>query len=183
MTSVSASSRCGRHHHRAAPSHFRNSIAAGSVLLPALHAAVWATCPSPAGPEPHTSRDLGSAWWLTTDAAAAVYEVNISMNDIGVDGARALAAVIPGSALRCIIAGKFCEVKEGASTVTVKQGAFASVAGRFGQVTQDPNGLSNVKLRWLDDGEESKYTKVDKLSSVVAEKLGVPEGGGAELGE
>jgi hypothetical protein len=51
---------------------------------------------------------------------AAVYEVNISMNDIGVDGAKALAAVIPGSALRCIIAGKFCNgVREGALLVSL----------------------------------------------------------------
>eukprot|EP01046_Picozoa_sp_COSAG06_P063541 COSAG06_NODE_14803_length_1124_cov_1.736585_1_plen_355_part_01 len=90
------------------------------------------------------------------------------MNDIGVDGVEALAAVIPGSALRCIIAGKFCGVRDGVATgVEVKKGVFAAVEGRFGQITQDPE-YSEVKLRWLDDGRESDYTKVDKLSSVVA---------------
>jgi hypothetical protein len=50
----------------------------------------------------------------------------------------------------------------------VKKGAFASVAGRFGEVTRDPDKDSEVKLRWLDDGKESSWTKVYKLSSVVA---------------
>ena len=36
---------------------------------------------------------------------AAVAELNISMNPIGVDGAKALAAVIPGSSLQCLIIG------------------------------------------------------------------------------
>eukprot|EP01046_Picozoa_sp_COSAG06_P031396 COSAG06_NODE_3053_length_5914_cov_126.204643_2_plen_1719_part_00 len=38
-------------------------------------------------------------------AGAAVYEVNISMNDIGVDGAKALGDVISGSSLKCLIIG------------------------------------------------------------------------------
>eukprot|EP01043_Picozoa_sp_COSAG02_P012152 COSAG02_NODE_463_length_21833_cov_11.529539_20_plen_1382_part_00 len=45
------------------------------------------------------------AWWLTTSAAAAVYEVNVSMNDIGVDGVKALGDVISGSSLKCLIIG------------------------------------------------------------------------------
>jgi hypothetical protein len=103
-----------------------------------------------------------------TSTLAAVYEVNISMNDIGVDGAEALAAVIQGSALRCNIAGKFCGVREGATTgVAVKEGAFASVASRFGQVTSIYSD-GDVKLTWLDDGEESDWTEPGKLSTVVA---------------
>jgi hypothetical protein len=42
---------------------------------------------------------------LTTSAVAAVYEVNVSMNSIGVDGAKALGNVISGSSLKCLIVG------------------------------------------------------------------------------
>jgi hypothetical protein len=45
------------------------------------------------------------AWWLTTDAAAAVVDLNISINPIGVDGAKALGDVISGSSLKCLIIG------------------------------------------------------------------------------
>merc|ERR1711969_234154 len=56
-------------------------------------------------------------WWLTTSAATTLTEVGISNNYIGVDGAQALAAAVPGSALRCIVAGTFCSgVREGATT-------------------------------------------------------------------
>ena len=39
------------------------------------------------------------------EATAAVYEVNISMNPIGIDGAKALSDVISGSSLKCLIIG------------------------------------------------------------------------------
>eukprot|EP01043_Picozoa_sp_COSAG02_P019160 COSAG02_NODE_915_length_15986_cov_16.498584_4_plen_2230_part_00 len=60
-------------------------------------------------------------------------------------------------------------VKPGATTgVTVKKGVVAAIDGRFGEVKEDPDSDSEVKLRWLDDGSESSWTKVDKLTSVVA---------------
>ena len=40
-----------------------------------------------------------------TKFGAAVYEVNVSMNDIGVDGAKALGDVISASSLKCLIIG------------------------------------------------------------------------------
>eukprot|EP01044_Picomonas_judraskeda_P006943 COSAG03_NODE_719_length_6112_cov_89.744553_3_plen_1095_part_00 len=62
-------------------------------------------------------------------------------------------------------------VKPGAVTgVAVEEGVFAAVDGRFGEVTEDPDSDREVKLRWLDDGNESSYTKVDKLTSVVASR-------------
>ena len=65
----------------------------------------------------------------------------------------------------------FSEVKglqPGAETgVAVAKGVFAAVDGRFGQVIRDPQQHLRVKLRWLDDGSESGYTKVDRLASVV----------------
>eukprot|EP01043_Picozoa_sp_COSAG02_P024170 COSAG02_NODE_1312_length_13319_cov_5.355371_5_plen_1065_part_00 len=67
-------------------------------------------------------------------------------------------------------------VKPGAATVVaVKKGVFAAVDGRFGEVTQDPDSDSDVKLRWLDDGSESSHTKVDKLTSVVASRTDLIE--------
>ena len=60
-------------------------------------------------------------------------------------------------------------VHPGAATgVPVKKGTFAAVDGRFGEVIEGPDSDSEVRLRWLHDGSESNWTKVDKLTSVVA---------------
>jgi hypothetical protein len=45
------------------------------------------------------------ARWLATDAGAVVADLNISMNPIGVDGAKALGDVISRSSLKCLIIG------------------------------------------------------------------------------
>ena len=45
------------------------------------------------------------SWWLATPAAAAIDEVNVSMNPIGVDGAKALGAILLDSSLKCLIIG------------------------------------------------------------------------------
>jgi hypothetical protein len=68
------------------------------------------------------------------------------------------------------------DLKPGAATgVTVKKGVFAAVDGRFGEVTQNPDSDSEVMLCWLDDGSESGYTKVDKLTSVAASRTDLIE--------
>ena len=61
-------------------------------------------------------------------------------------------------------------LKPGVESVAVKKGVFAAVAGRFGEVTMDPDGDNDVKLIWLDDRSESSYTKVNKLTSAVASR-------------
>eukprot|EP01048_Picozoa_sp_COSAG05_P019659 COSAG05_NODE_3140_length_2291_cov_23.235401_1_plen_331_part_10 len=67
-------------------------------------------------------------------------------------------------------------IKDGAETgVDVKQGAFAAVDGRWGEVTQDPDSGNDVKLRWLDDGTESNYTKANKLNPVVTSRVDLVE--------
>ena len=59
-------------------------------------------------------------------------------------------------------------LQPGAETgVAGARGVFAAVDGRFGEVTMDPNYFREVKLRWLDDGSESGFTKVDRLASVA----------------
>ena len=63
---------------------------------------------------------------------AALTELNVSMNDIGLNGAQTLAAAVPGSALRCIVAGTFCCVREGATTgLAVTEGRLKLVQARF----------------------------------------------------
>jgi hypothetical protein len=68
-------------------------------------------------------------------------------------------------------------VKPGAETgVDVKKGVFAAVDGKFGEVTQGYEGnYEYVKLRWLDDSSESDWTKVHKLTSVVAARTDLIE--------
>jgi len=68
-------------------------------------------------------------------------------------------------------------VKPEATTgVEVKKGVFASVDGwfrpRFGQVDRDG---PYIKLTWMDDGSESRYTEVDELTSVVASRTDLIE--------
>eukprot|EP01044_Picomonas_judraskeda_P003715 COSAG03_NODE_312_length_9111_cov_63.231392_5_plen_390_part_00 len=52
---------------------------------------------------PAEVREVAS--FLATSAGGAVDVVNVSQNPIGVDGAKALAAVLPGSSLKCLIIG------------------------------------------------------------------------------
>ena len=86
-----------------------------------------------------------------SDAGASVEVVSLDGNPIGYSSTVSL--------------------KPGATTgADVKEGVFAAVDGRFGEVTQDPDRQQDVKLRWLDDGSESGYTKVDRLTSVVASR-------------
>eukprot|EP01043_Picozoa_sp_COSAG02_P042509 COSAG02_NODE_3620_length_6462_cov_20.005501_3_plen_1051_part_00 len=67
-------------------------------------------------------------------------------------------------------------VKPGATTeVAVKKGVFAVVDGRFGEVTTPVKLGLEVKLCWLDDGSESGWTKVGKLTSVVASRTDLIE--------
>eukprot|EP01046_Picozoa_sp_COSAG06_P019128 COSAG06_NODE_1353_length_9753_cov_4.072405_1_plen_2318_part_10 len=67
-------------------------------------------------------------------------------------------------------------VKPGAETgVDVKKGVFAAVDGRIGELAMNPDSDREVKLRWLDNGSESSYTKVDKLTSVVASRADLIE--------
>ena len=42
--------------------------------------------------------------------------------------------------------------------------------GRGGELTRDPDSHREVKLRWLDDGSQNSYIKVDRLSSVVSSR-------------
>eukprot|EP01046_Picozoa_sp_COSAG06_P000668 COSAG06_NODE_19_length_34432_cov_10.651832_15_plen_1584_part_00 len=48
---------------------------------------------------------LLAAWLKRSEVSVAIEEVNISMNSIGVDGAKALGNVISGSSLKCLIIG------------------------------------------------------------------------------
>ena len=91
---------------------------------------------------------------------------------------RKLAASLPGAPIEVLILdgnpiGGLCaaRLKPGATVgVDVKQGVFAAVDGRFGEVIRGPSSDREVKLRWLDDGSESSYTKVGKLTTVVANR-------------
>eukprot|EP01047_Picozoa_sp_COSAG01_P042757 COSAG01_NODE_3752_length_5730_cov_10.372580_1_plen_1826_part_01 len=103
-------------------------------------------------------------------AVAAINEVNVSLNPIGFEGAKALAAVIPKSSLQVIILGTACKIKEGVNIVAATRGAFAIMDGRGGELIRDPDSDREIKLRWLDDGSESSYIKVDRLSSVVSSR-------------
>jgi hypothetical protein len=67
-------------------------------------------------------------------------------------------------------------LKPGAATgIDVKKGVFAAINDRFGEVTMDPDSDAEVKLRWLDDGSESSYTKATQLTSVVASRTDLIE--------
>ena len=48
---------------------------------------------------------MGKLAEYVRDAEAVVDEMNVSMNPIGVDGAKALAEVLPESSLKCLIIG------------------------------------------------------------------------------
>ena len=61
--------------------------------------------------------------------------------------------------------------------VAVREGVFAAVDGRWGEVTQYLEGTHScgqVILRWLDSYEEHGI-RVDKLSSVVASRVELVE--------
>ena len=67
-------------------------------------------------------------------------------------------------------------MKPGAVTgVAIKKGVFAAIDGRFGEVIDDPDELREIELRWLDNGRDSEYTKVDQLTSVVASRTDLIE--------
>eukprot|EP01050_Picozoa_sp_SAG11_P009709 SAG11_NODE_931_length_6499_cov_28.824219_1_plen_1551_part_00 len=64
-------------------------------------------------------------------------------------------------------------LKPGATTGhAVQKGVFASVGGRFGEVTnmEKEDGDEYVNLRWLDDHSESEYIEVANLEAVVASR-------------
>jgi hypothetical protein len=55
--------------------------------------------------------------------------------------------------------------------VPVKKGAFASDStGRWGELTRDPDGDGDIKLKWIDDGKESSYIKANTLRAVLASR-------------
>jgi hypothetical protein len=90
------------------------------------------------------------------DASAVLNSLNVSQNAIG--GPCAVGLV------------------DGAETgVSVKKSVFAAVDGRWGQVINDPDGDNEVKLTWLDDGTQSKWTKSDKLNQVVSSRADLVE--------
>ena len=49
----------------------------------------------------------------------------------------------------------------------VRKGVYGAFSGRWGEVLADPDSDEEVKLRWLDDGEESEEVKASRLSPVV----------------
>ena len=42
-------------------------------------------------------------------------------------------------------------------------------------MTRDPDSDKEVQLRWLDDGQDSRYTKTDKLTPSVASRMDLIE--------
>lgn len=46
-----------------------------------------------------------------------------------------------------------------------KRGAWASLDGRIGKLTMDPDSDSEVKLKW-SDGDTSSFVKIDRLLHV-----------------
>eukprot|EP01043_Picozoa_sp_COSAG02_P060100 COSAG02_NODE_7785_length_2845_cov_2.299345_1_plen_825_part_01 len=105
--------------------------------------------------------------------------ISLDLADCGLgvaEVAELAAAIQAGAAVNSVtVDGNPIGYPSGASTkpgvvtgVAVKKGVFAAIDGRFGELTMGPDGDSEVQLRWLDDGNESSYTKVDKLTSVVA---------------
>ncbi|MDC0510770.1 hypothetical protein OAN61_00020 [bacterium] len=107
----------------------------------------------------------------------SVKELIISECGIGPDALSVLASTLSTAAVTSVdLSGNAI----GASSSTTvdkstaktnceaKQGVYASVDGdRFGRIKADPDSDNEVKLIWLDDGSESRYTKVDKLTVVV----------------
>ena len=103
---------------------------------------------------------LGHLSEWVRDAEAALNSVTVDGNPIGYPSATLKPGAVTG--------------------IEVKKGVFAAVDGRFGEVTQDPDRDSEVKLRWLDDGSEGQfgrrpYIKTDKLTSVVASRTDLIE--------
>jgi hypothetical protein len=60
------------------------------------------------------------------------------------------------------------KLRDGATTgVSVKQGVYAAIDGRWGQVTSDPDHNNEVYIKWLDDGSTSRgYTKARKVTEL-----------------
>jgi hypothetical protein len=85
---------------------------------------------------------------LSTNSAAVVERVDVSENPFG----GPMVTIDPVAT----------------SNSEAREGVYATVGdGRFGQIKADPDSDQEVKLIWLDDGSESGYTKVDKLTVIV----------------
>jgi hypothetical protein len=126
-----------------------------------------------------------SGWTALCDAlpASPVEELDVANVGMGVAGVTSLAkAISAGAALKSLtvsqnaIGGPVVRLIDSAKTgVTVNKGVFAAVNGRWGQVNEDPDEDDEVKLTWLDDDEESDYTKADKLDPVVSSRADLVE--------
>eukprot|EP01047_Picozoa_sp_COSAG01_P028039 COSAG01_NODE_1871_length_9009_cov_5.036139_5_plen_1198_part_00 len=127
------------------------------------------------------------AWTAVCDAVqgSQITEWNISDCYLGPDAMTILSTRLSAASVEVVILDgnpiggpSAVTLKPGAVTgVAIKNGVFAAVDGRFGEVIKDStNGMVNgwAKLKWLNSGEEENF-KVDKLTSVVAARTDLIE--------
>eukprot|EP01047_Picozoa_sp_COSAG01_P023359 COSAG01_NODE_1411_length_10408_cov_6.595402_3_plen_1024_part_00 len=125
-----------------------------------------------------------SGWSALCDAlpGSPVEELDVSDIGMGVNGVTSLAKATSSMLTSLTVSqnaiGGACATSliDGAKTgVPVKKGVFAAVDGRWGHVNRDPDSDNEVKLIWLDDGSESRFTKSDKLNPVVSSRTDLVE--------
>ena len=112
-------------------------------------------------------------WMQRPEVSTSLVLLNIAFNKIGAEGGAALVEALKTSSVKFLGIGKQFKTANG-TLITgslVRTGVNLSLAGRVGEVTEGPDSDGDVKLKWLDDGSESGWTK---LNSLDGESLNLP---------